>query len=123
MTASARQWIFDFHDATGCPIALVGNPEVLSAIRENDQQFSRIGLRTEVKGDKASADVDRLISIHWPAAAESLNGAAIKVIKERGHLRALKKQLLLARDISPTFDSPLEAFQAAHTKLVRDYAL
>lgn len=123
MTRSSLQWIFDFHDATGCPVALVGNPEVLDAIRTNDQQFSRIGLRSEIKAGKASADTERLISIHWPEAAEALNGTAVKVIKERGHLRALKKQLLLAKDIAPAFDTPLDAFHAAHTKLVRDYTL
>ena len=125
MTAGARQWIFDFHDATGCPVALVGNPEVLDAIRENDQQFSRIGLRSEIKGGRAKDDAERLVSIHYPQADGQLADLATIVIKNQGHLRALKKQLLLARDLftSGGFSSHAEAFEAAHTKLVRDYSL
>ena len=126
MTAGARQWIFDFHDATGCPVALVGNPEILDAIRLNDQQFSRVGLRSEIKGGgakQAESDGDKLTEIHWPEARGKLAGLAATVIKNRGHLRALKKQLLLARDLAAGFDTPAEAFEAAHTKLVRDYSL
>jgi len=123
MTSGARQWIFDFHDATGCPIALVGNPEILDAIRENDQQFSRVGLRREIKGAKSSEDARHLTALHWPEAAGQLGDLAATVLKNQGHLRSLKKQLLLARDIAPGFDTPAEAFEAAHTQLIRDYSL
>ena len=123
MTSGSRQWIFDFHDATGCPIALVGNPELLDAIRENDQQFSRIGMRSEIHGGKPKDDANRLTAIHWPEAVGQLKDLASTVIKNRGHLRALKKQLLLAREISAGFDTASEAFEAAHTMLIRDYKL
>jgi len=123
MTSGARQWIFDFHDATGCPLALIGNPEILDAIRENDQQFSRVGLRREIKGAAPAEDVRKLIAIHWPEADGHLGHHATTVIKNQGHLRALKKQLLLARDIAPKFATPAEAFEAAHTQLIRDYSL
>lgn len=123
MTSGARQWIFDFHDATRCPIALVGNPEILDAIRENDQQFSRVGLRREIKGAAPADDARKLTALHWPEAEGQLAGLAATVIKNQGHLRALKKQLLLAREISGGFPSPSEAFEAAHTQLIRDYTL
>lgn len=123
MTSGAREWIFDFHDATKCPVALIGNPEILDPIRMNDQQFSRIGLRREIKAGRAKEDAERLIAIHWPESAGQLGELATAVIKNHGHLRALKKQLLLSRDIAPAFDSPAEAFEAAHTQLIREYAL
>lgn len=128
MTSAARQWMFDFHDETGCPVALVGNPEVLDAIRQNDQQFSRIGIHQRVVLDVkrlklyAQAMVDALIT----APQAGLYDLALEVAEERGHLRALKKQLLLAADLAASAafgGDQVKAFTAAHTKLVRDYQL
>jgi hypothetical protein len=127
LTAGARQWLFDFHDATGCPIALLGNPEILDKIRLSDQQFSRVGLRREIKGGDARGDAGSMVRLHWPEVAEdaALLALAVSVVKGRGHLRALKKQLLLARDIftNGDFAAPADAFRAAHTQLIRDYKL
>jgi len=128
MAPAARAWLFDFHDATGCPVAMVGNPEVLQAIRGNDQQFSRIGVHQVVGLDRkhaagyARAMVDALVT----EAPEALYGLAAAVAGERGHLRALRKQLLLASDLASTttFGGDLvRAFAEAHRKLVRDYEL
>jgi DNA transposition AAA+ family ATPase len=119
----SRQWLFDFHDQSGCPIALIGNPEILEEIKKNDQQFSRVGLLCEFRGQSASVDAERMIKIHWPDAEGKLDGLPIQVIKEQGHLRSLRKHLELARDIATAFDSPEEAFRAAHTKLVTNYKL
>lgn len=128
LTAGARAFIFDFHDETGCPIAMLGNPEVLHAIRKVDQHFSRIGIYQEVKiADKsvkiyAKAMVDAIVK----NPAEGLYEVASAVTEERGHLRALKKQLLLALDLAETktFEGDqVRAFHAAHQKLVRDYQL
>lgn len=123
LTRGARQWVFDFHDETACPIALVGNPEILDEIRKNDQQFSRVGFRKEIKGAGASDDADMMVEMFWPEARGKLGRLPAQVIRERGHLRALKKELLLARELLPKCESPIEAFRAAHTQLVRDYAL
>lgn len=123
LTRGARQWVFDFNDDTSCPIALVGNPEILDEIRKNDQEFSRVGYRREVKGESASSDAEMMVEMFWPDARGKLGRLPMQVIRQRGHLRALKKQLLLAREIAPKCDSPLEAFRMAHTQLVRDYLL
>jgi DNA transposition AAA+ family ATPase len=128
MAPAARAWLFDFHDATGCPVALVGNPEILQAIRGNDQQFSRIGIHQVVGLDrKHAADYARqLVDALVPEPPKALYGQAAAVAAERGHLRALRKQLLLAADLAatPTFGGDLvRAFSEAHRKLVRDYEL
>jgi DNA transposition AAA+ family ATPase len=125
LTAGARRWLFDFHDFTGCPVALVGNPELLDAIRQNDQQFSRVGLRREIRGGKPADDAASMLRLHWPEAGEDgeLLALAVVVIREQGHVRALHKQLELAKDIHGNFDTPAEAFRAAHTQLIRDYKL
>lgn len=128
MTEAARQWLFDLHDETGCPIAMIGNPEVLVAIRRNDQQFSRIGIHQEVKlddrraSDYARAMVDSLVTHPQPG----LYDLATEVVEQRGHLRALRKQLLLMLDLAATqtyAGDQIRAFNGAHARLVRDYTL
>lgn len=128
MTTGAREWVFDFHDETGCPIAMIGNPEVLQHIRRCDQHFSRVGIYQEVTlaakqvPDYAKAMVDRLVD----KPSGGLYDLATAVAEERGHLRALRKQLLLMRDLCETKTyqgDQIRAFHAAHAKLVRDYDL
>jgi DNA transposition AAA+ family ATPase len=128
ITSGGLEWLFDFHDATGCPIALVGNPEVMIPIRKNDQQFSRIGCVREVSIDQhadVAAEMLAQVLPEWRDDQELLT-CATKVVKERGHLRALRKQLVLTRELltSPKLaDQPVLAFRVAHTQLVRDYSL
>lgn len=128
MTAAAREWLFDFYDHTGCPIALLGNPEVLQDIRRNDQQFSRIGIHQDVRLDaKQMSDyAENLVRALVPNPEPGLIDLATAVAEERGHLRALKKQLLLMLDLAATSTyggDQIKAFHAAHSKLVRDYQL
>ena len=134
LSLSGLQWFFDFLDATGCPGALVGNPEVLQAIRKSDQQFSRIGLKTEIKpaGVKA-AEIKRvaaeMITQLLPESGAELQAVAEIVAERHGHFRSLRKQLLLTRKIKEnaaaagTEASWEQAFRSAHTQLVRDYSL
>ena len=128
LTSSGRKWLFDFHDATGCPIVLLGNPEVLKAIRLSDQHLSRIGIRQDVALDQkaipsyARQIVDRLV----PSPDKSLYDLAIAVARQQGHLRALKKQLNLMLDLAaaPSIGGDqIQAFHLAHARLVRDYDL
>jgi hypothetical protein len=128
LTAGAREWLFDFYDETGCPIVLLGNPEILDAIRRNDQQFSRIGIHQKVELDpkKVREYAKNMIAALVPEPQDGLLDLAVEVAQQRGHLRALKKQLLLSQDLAgtATYDGDqLRAFAAAHSKLVRDYEL
>lgn len=125
LTAFALRWVFDFSDETQCPIALVGNPEILKPIKLCDQHFSRIGIVREPKAKDARSVAARLIDMHCPIASGVINDLAVKVIKGPGHSRALVKQLLLTSEIlaSKVAVDPEEAFRAAHTQLIRDYAL
>ena len=128
MTESARQWVFDMHDETGCPIALIGNPEILVEIKRNDQQFSRIGIHQQVTLDQgkiaayARAMVDALV----PQPQAALYDLACEVAEQRGHLRALRKQLMLMLDLAGTqhyAGDQARAFNGAHARLVREYKL
>lgn len=125
MTSSARKWLFDFHDATTCPVVLIGNPEVLAPINANDQQFSRIGLATPVKlNAKDIPDIARrILDQMCPEDADILAPYAVTVASKRGHLRALRNEITLAKYFMKKGQSAKDAFESAHTKLVRDYGL
>lgn len=128
LTAAARELLFDLHDETGCPLALVGNPELLAEIRKNDQQFSRIGVKRELKlkPKEAGKVADQLVEQLAPEAALELRPLVEVVAEKQGHFRAVRKQLNLARKIreeAKEKPSLSTAFRAAHTQLVRDYAL
>jgi len=126
MTASARKWLFDFSDSTSCPVVLIGNPEVLDSIKLNDQQFSRIGLAPEVALDpeEIPSIVSRILIQMCPQHAEALQSYGVKVASQRGHLRALVKEVKLALNfISKGEKDAKAAFRAAHSQLVRNYDL
>ena len=127
ITSSGRKFLFDLHDASGCPVVMIGNPEILDQIKINDQQFSRIGMcPPEVELEKTEiADIaERILDQDCPDHAEELLAYAITVASKRGHLRALRKQIKLTLYFMERgVDDAREAFRAAHAALVRDYSL
>jgi DNA transposition AAA+ family ATPase len=125
ITASARRWLFDIYDATGCPIVLIGNPEVLDPIKLNDQHFSRIGLATGVrlKVEEIPDIARRVLAQMCPENVDELAPYAIEVATKRGHLRCLRNEIELAKHFMSKGKSAKDAFRLAHTKLVRDYDL
>lgn len=131
LTLGALEWIFDFHDATGCPVALVGNPEVLDLIRDNDQMFSRIGLEWPIsvktaKGESVAAPiVQKLLAQYLPAGAREVFDAAMIIAEEEesGHFRALKKVCILAQKFKTEKLSWTDAFKSAFARQVHHYEL
>lgn len=134
LSAAGRQWICDFHDFTGCPVALVGNKEILDDWKTNDQQFSRCGFMDEVKlikrtgADKESTLRDAVATFlqHvWPEAAKDLFDLALFVASKHGYLRALWHQISQAQYLieNKATTDPVAAFRSAHAQLVRNYQL
>jgi len=124
LTKSGREWLFDFQDATSIPIALVGNPEVLDAITDNDQQFSRIGIVQSVVLRDASEIAGKILAAAAPAAHDQIGDLARTIASKKGHLRSLKKHLLLIPELLPACAGDYrDAMLAAHTQLVSDYRL
>jgi DNA transposition AAA+ family ATPase len=134
LTRGGLAFLFDFHDNTGekpgdpgVPICLVGNPEVLDRIRENDQMFSRISLNLEIEIDDTQKIAQDLLSSMCPDHGAELLELAVQVVKEFGHVRALRYQLEEALDLfnapGARFKTIQQAFKAAHTQLIRDYKL
>jgi DNA transposition AAA+ family ATPase len=117
---SGLKWIFDFHDSTGCAVALIGNPEVLDQLRGNDQLFSRVGLVREIKhGDDAEAIAEKMIAQYAPEAGAEILADAADVVTRAGHARTLRKQLVLTALIRKSGGSWSDAFAAAATQLLK----
>ena len=96
------RWLMDFNDATGCPVALVGNPEVLEKVKVNDQMSSRIGYKQsladamKIDGPWLDAAADAMVAAMWPEAAAELRTPARDAARSKGYLRTLNKQLRIA---------------------------
>lgn len=131
MDADGRAWLFDFHDATGCPIVMLGNPEVLDKIKSNDQHASRIGICPPAftLHDNEIAQVAARVAAQFSdlETSEELADLVAIIAQHDGHLRAVRKELVLTqvlRELQPKLaDNPRAALRAAHKELVRDYDL
>jgi DNA transposition AAA+ family ATPase len=124
LTRGALAWLFDFWDATRLPIAMVGNPEVLTLIEENDQHFSRIGVVATVQVAEPESFAREMLRLHCPANERELLKLATAVAAERGHGRALLKHLLLVPEFMAVAGGDARrAFKLAHTRLVNAYSL
>lgn len=128
MTPAAAQRLFDFHDATECPLALIGNPELMTVIEASDQRFSRVGIREDLTPiPNPDRLVRHLIASFAPRSGEELVDACKHVASEQGHYRAVKKQLMLTQammqTVKPGEATWMDVFRAAHKKLIRGYDL
>lgn len=128
---SGLRWIMDFNDKTETPFALVGNPDrILERLLTDTALSSRIGLSVSISTDPKDkayrkwifAAADQLVKSRWPEAYDKIKKHAHETVLEPGHLRRLKKQIDIARDIteSPAWErSDDAAFVYARSLLVR----
>lgn len=136
LTRPALQWFFDFHDATQCPVALVGTFELVDTLEADPQRFSRVGFFHEIRNLDGNGRliVDRdliryLVNQFAPNAGkdlEQLLDLCEQVASEHGHYRSVHKQLKLTSEIKKGAGNDLTwigAFRAAHLKLIRKYKL
>lgn len=125
----ARHWLaYDWHDQTGCPVALVGNEEIVKQWKADAQHKSRVGVAYEIQPKTVPNEMVRdLIKLHLPAAIgdEETRRLAVQVLKSGGRCRAVEKHALVASDLLKTgrYDSPADAFRAANTLLLSDVKL
>lgn len=128
LTRPALQFLFDFHDETGCPIALVGTFALEDLLEDDPQRFSRVGLRFEIRPRNSRKLIEHLVATLAATAngeADHLIALCEMVAAEHGHFRSVHKQLKLAAEIKDKKPkaSWVDAFKAAHTMLLRRYAL
>lgn len=131
-------WIMNLWEKTRCPIALLGNPEIVEdTLSRNPKLSSRIGTYLEVKlagglAPEARGGLDEFA--HWmvqmafpnePEVVAALREPAAEAIQTTGHARRLEHQLRHTHFLlrQPVFQgNPTGAFQAAATMLIRNQA-
>lgn len=125
LTAGARHWLaYDWHDGTECPVALIGNDEIVHAWKKNAQHESRVGVAYEVKPkQKPEATVENMIRLHLPSAKDDdeVRSLAVQILKSKGACRAVEKHFLVAADLlssHPDRYSPATALRAANQVLL-----
>lgn len=125
LNTSGMAWINDFQDETRCPVILVGNPEIIELIKTNDQSLSRFGFAEHVSlNPKELSDIAHRVAAQYFDDAEEVRDLTALIAKGQGGLRSVKKQCLLAQALKDNgIPDPRKAFQAAHSKLIRDYTL
>jgi hypothetical protein len=137
MTRHARDWMRDFLDLTGTPIALVGNPEIIDQWAKCDQHKRVVGLKRDVSLDLFDPDpalntsertVQLLIKRHLPEATgnASVKKQALKIItaKDSGACGAVVMHAKLAHLMlqGGKIKDPAEAFTLASTQLIQKEA-
>jgi hypothetical protein len=133
LTASARNWLADFTDYTGAPVALIGNPEISAQWSRVDQHSRRVGLHRNVSIDLFDEDerrntsattVDYLLSQHLPTVAgnKTIRTEALKIITgpKTGSCGAFVQHARLTRLLMEGgITDPVKAFHSAATQLLK----
>lgn len=102
ISLAGLRWLMDFNDETACPVALVGNPEVLDKIKHSDQMSSRVGFKQDIadmmkmNGAWINAAADKMVAAMWPEAASEIRSLSHEAARRTGYLRTLNKQLRIA---------------------------
>ena len=124
LTRAGVDCIMDLHDETRCPMALVGNPEILRLIQKNDQHFSRVGIQRSVKLDRPSIAkaAAHLATQILPEHSRALKTLAANAAAEKGHLRRLRTILDNTRQFISRDTPPAAAFAIAEGLMVREEA-
>lgn len=124
----ARHWLaYEWHDQTGCPVALIGNQEIVRQWSSNEQHKSRVGVAYEITPKAKPSDTAlNLLKLHLPAGAgdaETLS-LAVQILKSGGACRSVEKHALVAADLMQSGNyTSAEAFRAANGLLLSDVKL
>lgn len=123
---SAFRLIFSLHDATGMPVAFIGNPEVLDTLRNHDSSgklLTRMGIVHEARmKDDEEETAERLVAQFAPASGTELVELVMNVVAVFGHCRRARQQLTLTTNIHEGSKGRIawtDAFQKAETMLVK----
>lgn len=123
-------WIFDFHDATGCPVIIGGNPDIVDKVQNSDQRSSRLGIISEVKLTESEiARCSKRVATQFSdeKTADEIEDLVAIIAKHDGYLRSVRKEVMLMQAIrkhNPSVrDDPRRALRMAHKELVRNYDL
>lgn len=136
LSRGGLDWLVGFHEATGCPIALVGNVELLDTILKVERAPTHIGLKSMAEFDDTSAGKKAFESfaeetalaftrLHWPNDEEIVRPLAHRILQTSRNVRSLRNVSTLAANLIAAKPStkPAEAFAQAKTRQIHDYQL
>lgn len=124
MHITGFRFCFSLHDATGIPMAFIGNREILDTLRRSDSEgklISRVGMVHQVEsGDDEEETARKLIKQFAPESNGELEDEAVNVLTKAGSCRRLRKQLVLAAHLREALpkESWTGCFQLAAARLL-----
>jgi len=126
IASTGRDFLFDFRDATGCPIVMVGNPAILNRVAGNDQQFSRTLMEHEATLKDPNGVAKKIIDAHTDDG-ETIYDLALPIVRRPGggHLRSLIMTLTAMReflDLPAVAGDTRKAFSFALAKSIHHRA-
>lgn len=140
LTRHTRDWLRDLLDDYGIPIALIGNPEIITQWAAVDQHKRVVGIKRDVSvdlidhaedgsqipGETAEATVHHLLKRHFPQGSVTCKNEALQLLIQPGsgaagalviHSRVAKRII----EGGKITDSR-EAFRLAKTQLIQEAA-
>lgn len=131
LCGKALSLVASFQEKTGCPVVLVGMPDLVKKLEADPQLYSRVGIAWTIMADDRKTN--KKVVLHTVRSiAKDVNGDLDELVelchtvaRHHGSLRAVRKQLLLAAELRHADDdlSWPQAFRQAHTHLLRPYSL
>ena len=133
LTKPALQWLFDFHDASGTPIALVGTHQIDKLLVEDTQRFSRTGYSLSIKSKSQRMLIEHIVTRMAPDVKEGELSEVCDLCEQicghDGRYRAVQKQIKLALEIQARKKEKGEAkdlpasIRLAQRNLIRNWEL
>lgn len=128
LTCAALQLAFDFRDASGSPIILLGDHRLVAKLKRDHQRLRRTGIVRYLKIQDATALINHHIDTFAPdCGSERKELAALcqQIVAGPGHFGSLQMELSVAARIKRG-DAELswcDCMRGAHARLIRDYEL
>ncbi|GEM_PF-1951932 len=124
----ALQCCVDYHEVTGNPVVLLGLPDLKKRLLRDARRSSRADEAPDIPIKDPRPLVEHLVKELAPDAngeRDQLISLCLQVVAKPGAFRAVEKQLQYAaraRKKKPSL-TWIEAFRAAHLRLLRSYTL
>lgn len=132
LTMGARKWVaftWNAPEKIDCPVALIGNEELMPQWEKIEKLKSRVGLSYELQSEQKASDTAReMLRLYLPGAQTDNEAVklATAILRGGGACRAVEKHLLIAADLiksRPDKYTPVSAIQTANTMLLTDVKL
>jgi DNA transposition AAA+ family ATPase len=129
LTCQSLQLLYDLRDQTGMPFVLFGDNRLIAKLRNDPQRLRRTGVVYQLKLRNPEKLIDHHLRQILPGELDgelvALRKLCLQIAEQAGHFGSVQMELALAvrlKQGAPQW-SWVECVKAAHTRLIRDYAL